>query len=457
MKSAKNRIGLVCALMAATALTVPVAAQDDDKAAALEKRVAELEAMVKMLVSKLDTQEVAISDQRDRLYKAEPIIAKAAEVAEAADSRPKDGFMVGNTHVTYGGYLKVDGIATKNSDGPPAGTASIVRDFYIPSTVPVGGEASDMVFEISPRQTRFFTRTSTKVGGETVGTYLEFDFMVTANGDERISNSWEPRMRHAWITYKNWLIGQAWSTFMDVGALPDSVDFIGTTEGTAFNRQPLIRYTNGGFQLALEQPEVTLTNQTGGRVLSGSDPLPDLVLRYNHKGDWGHMTFAAIGRNLNAEGGTAGLTGDGDSAFGYGATVAGKLKVGAKDDFRWSVSAGEGLGRYVGLNTVNAAAVDLTNNSLETIGLVAGFGAYRHVWNEKARSTLMFSYFKADNPTEFTSAAPTDEVWSVRGNVIFSPVPRLDFGIEYGYSQRTLESGIDGSQHRLQFSSKFSF
>jgi hypothetical protein len=48
-------------------------------------------------------------------------------------------------------------------------------------------------------------------------------------------------------------------------------------------------------------------------------------------------------------------------------------------------------------------------------------------------------------------------VWGVRGNVIFSPVPKLDFGVEYGYSKRTAENGLEGAQHRLQFTGKFSF
>lgn len=97
------------------------------------------------------------------------------------------------------------------------------------------------------------------------------------------------------------------------------------------------------------------------------------------------------------------------------------------------------------------------DGSLDPIGTFSGFASYRHVWGSQSRSNVMFSYFKADNPVGLTSMGVTDEVWSVRTNYIYSPVPKLDFGFEYGYSRRTIESGLDGAQHRLQFTSKFAF
>ena len=456
MNRQSRNTAILLTFLGATALTAPARADSHDSSDALAERVAQLEALVEKLAGQLSTQEILVSEQRERLDAAEPVIADTAAKVEKAPVGKSDGFTVGATNVKMGGYVKADMIALKNTGGDTAASGSIVRDFYIPSTVPVGGPGSDWALDFSARQTRFFFTTDTKLDGKTIGTRLELDFMVTGGGDERISNSYVPRLRHAFVTYDGLLAGQTWSTFQDVGSLPDSVDFIGTTEGTVFIRQPMVRYTNGPFQIALEQPETTVTTDAGARVLSGSDPLPDLVLRYNHKGDWGHVTLAAIGRSLNLEGGTLGLTAD-DSAFGYGASLSGKLKLGANDDFRFMATAGEGLGRYIGLNIANDAAVDVVGQSLEPIGTFSGFAAYRHVWDAKARSSLMFSYFNADTPTQFTGAAPTDEVWSLRGNFIYSPRPKLDFGLEYGYSERTTAGGLDGAQHRLQFTSKFAF
>jgi len=454
---------MIRTLLAATALAgfLPASAMADDAGnEALVKRVAELEALVARLMDKLDTQEVAITEQRQRIDKTETAVANApaaaVPAAQTAEAKPKDGFMVGNTLVKLGGYIKADAIALKNSGGNLPGSADITRDFYIPGSIPVGGASSDWATDFSARQTRFYFTTNTDVGGETIGTRLEMDFNVTAGGDERVSNSYTPRMRQAYLTYGNWLAGQSWTTFQNVASLPDSVDFIGTTEGTVFARQTMLRYTSGPFQIAVEEPEATITTAVGSRVLSGSDPMPDLVVRYNHTADWGQISLAGILRDINAEAGLAGLT-EGASAMGYGLSLAGKVNVAEKDDFRFMATVGSGLGRYIGLNIVNDAAVDPIAQDLETIDTFSAFGAYRHVWAEKSRSSLMFSYFKADNPVALTSAAVTDQAWSLRGNFIYSPVPNLDFGLEYGYSERTLENGLDGAQHRLQFMSKFSF
>ena len=75
----------------------------------------------------------------------------------------------------------------------------------------------------------------------------------------------------------------------------------------------------------------------------------------------------------------------------------------------------------------------------------------------KWRSNLTFGYFKADNPVRLTTMGVTDESWSVHANLIYSLASRLDVGVEYTISERTLENGLSGSLNRVQFSTKFSF
>ena len=264
-----------------------------------------------------------------------------------------------------------------------------------------------------------------------------------------------PRLRQAFISYDDWLIGQAWSTFQDVGALPDSLDFIGTTPGTVFERQPLIRYTSGGLQLAIEQPETTVTTATGGRVLPGDDVMPDLVARYNLIGDWGSLSIAGIGRSLRFADADFGLASD--TAFGFGASLSGKIKVGTADDFRFMATAGEGLGRYIGLNIVNDAAIDPETGTLDPITTFSGFAAYRHIWFPTLRSTAAAAYFSADNPVALTGDRVTDESWNALANLIWSPVRPLDVGIEYVYAERSLENGLSGDFQKIQISTKYSF
>lgn len=457
-----SRISLRSLLLAASCLSAaPAAAQDSS----IEDRLTRLETLVEGLVTRLDAQQGEINEQQaetiavaqQALAETRAMQTRGTELAaqiEQQKSQDGDGFRVGNTTVSYGGYVKFDAIAQRTSGGQ-LGSGAITRDFLIPGAIPVGGESSGWDQDFSARQSRFILKTATDVGGEhKLNSHIELDFMVTDGGDERVSNSYVPRLRQAFITYDNWLFGQAWSTFQDVGALPDSLDFIGTSPGTVFVRQPMVRYTNGRVQLALEQSETTVTSRTGGRVLSGDDALPDVVGRYNLSGDWGSFTAAGILRNLRISDDDFG-TGT-QSALGYGLSLSGKLKIGPRDDLRLMATTGEGLGRYIGINIVNDAALDLTGD-LDPIATYSGFAAYRHFWSGNLRSTVAGSYFKADNPVALTSGVVTDESWNAFTNLIWSPVGPLDIGVEYLYAERTLEDGRSGNLQKVQFSTKYAF
>ncbi len=482
------RRALIASLLGATALTAsPALAQNqtvEDRA--VEDRLDRLERLVEGLIERLDREsgearqqtEAMQTQQMEMREQAEVIRAQQQEVrqqAEAAmettrvlearqaefseklidfDIEEGEGFKVGKTRVTYAGYVKLDAVSQRTSGGQIPGN-SILRDFLFPSAIPVGGQPSGFDTDFSARQTRFLFKTETDVGaGHKLSGLIELDFNVTEGGNERVSNSFVPRVRNALINFDNWTFGQGWSTFQNVGALPDSLDFIGVTPGTVFDRQPLIRYTKGGLQLALEQPETVITTQTGAQATPGDDQLPDIVGRYNWSGNWGEFTAAAIVRQLHIS--TDDLMGVEDSAWGYGLSLSGKLKVGERDDFRFMATAGDGLGRYIGVNIVNDAAID-TDGTLDPIFTWSGFAAYRHVWADNLRSNIAGSYFKADNPVRLTTNQVTDESWNAFVNLIWTPVGPLNVGVELMYAERILEDGRSGNLQRVQFSTQYNF
>ncbi|MXO84345.1 hypothetical protein GRI35_13295 [Altererythrobacter aestiaquae] len=455
-------------MLTATCLTAsPALAQE----ASVDDRLDRLEALVEGLIERLDAQPGATEQQQSALLaereqiraQSEALLAatqdlqtRQDDLAQQIAASPPSGSAStpGRTTFSYGGYVKLDAISQRTSGGQLPNN-SILRDFLIPVAIPVGGDASGFDTDFSARQTRFLFKTETDVGTEhKLKSHIELDFNVTGGGNERISNSFVPRIRQAFITYDNWTFGQAWSTFQNVGALPDSLDFIGVTPGTVFDRQPLIRYTNGGLQLAVEQPETVVTTPAGARLEAGDDQLPDFVARYNWGGDWGSLTATGIVRQLHIS--TDDLMGVDDSAFGYGLSVSGKLKVGSRDDFRFMATAGDGLGRYIGLNLVNDAAITGTGE-LDPIFTYSGFAAYRHYWSDGIRSTIAGSYFKADNPVLLTTGQVTDESWNAFANIIWNPVDPLDIGIELMHAERILEDGRSGNLQRVQVSTRYNF
>ncbi len=357
----------------------------------------------------------------------------------------------GDTELSFQGYLKFDTIVSEYSDGVLS-AGNLGRDFYVPSLTPVGGTSQSTTTDMHARQTRFGFKTSTDLAGNKLGTYIELGFLATPSGNERITNSYEPRMRHAFLTYNKWLFGQTWSTFMNVGALPETLDFIGSTDATIFIRQAQIRYTHGNFQFALENPETTVTPFGGGsRIVTDDNEAPDFVARYNYNAGDLSLVVAGLARQLSYDDG--GMIDD--STPSYGVSLSGKYQLG-KDDLRFVLNSGAGVGRYIGLNVANGAVLDSSGN-LEAIDSTGWAVAYRHHWNDKWRSNLSYSAITIDNDTDLTGAGVTKSTASVRVNLIYSPTAKISIGAEFAHAERELESGLDGDMDRFQFTAKLAF
>ena len=361
--------------------------------------------------------------------------------------------MLANTDVAFSGYVKADAMVSSYSEGTlPSG--SIGRDFYIPSLTPVSGNDEGTQFDAHIRTSRFrFTSNTATDEGDTITGVIELDFIVTSGGDERISNSYVPRVRHAFLKYKNWLVGQTWTTFMDVATLPESLDFIGVTDGTTFGRQTMVRYTSGGFEVALENPETTVTPfGGGGRIVADDNAVPDLIAAYTTRGDWGHVKVAGLLRQLSYDDGTA----VDSTEAGYGIAVSGKFMLGNGDDIRVLFNTGAGIGRYTALNASNGAVIN-ANNELEAIDSYGYTLAYRHVWNSQMRSSFSFSALEVDNDTALTGLSATESTYSARANLLYSPTPAITVGAEYAFAHREVEAGLEGDMNRVQFSAKYAF
>ncbi|WNO11107.1 DcaP family trimeric outer membrane transporter [Teredinibacter sp. KSP-S5-2] len=365
-----------------------------------------------------------------------------------------------NTKVKVGGYLKLDAMFTELDEGTWPANAWY-RDFYVPSTVPVESDTTEsegMTFDMHARQSRFNLGTETEIDGHTLKTYIEMDFMTTSNGNERVSNSYSPRLRHAFLTYDNWLFGQTWSTFQNVGALPETVDFIGNTDFGIFVRQTQIRYTAGDFQFSIENPETTITpNDGGARIVADDNPLPDFVARHNLTAGGLNLTTAVLVRQLayNNEATAVGDEEIDSTTTSYGLSVSGKYAFG-KDDIRFGINTGKGMGRYIGLNVANGAVID-DNGDLEAIDSTAVYVAYRHFWSDKWRSNFTYSAIDIDNDTDLTGEFVTSSTESYRANIFFSPVKNLSFGGELALANREIETGAEGSMTRVQFTAKLAF
>ena len=421
----------------------------------LEARVAQLEAQIQTLLQGQQQQQDSITRtqaQLDQVQVAQP-------AAQPVQSKP----ILANPDAvfTYGGFIKFDAMVTETSDGAIA-EGSAGRMFYVPSTIPVtanGAESdTDPYTDMHAAFSRFwFAADHTTEGGDKFRAFIEADMFGggTSNlGNEVSTNTHGITLRQAFVSWNNWLAGQTWSNFQDVAALPEAVDFVGVTEGTTFVRQAQIRYTSGPFSVALENPHTTVSDITNAarNNAAGSDSLPDVTARYVMKGDWGHFSAAGLLRQLKS--------GD-ESQTGAAISLSGRFNLGASDDIRWMANYGSGIGRYLGFGLGTDSVVD-ANGNLHAQDGAGGFVAWRHAFNGKLRSNLMYSVAEFDNDRSLAgwgpgSFAATERAQSFHANLIYSPFPKLDIGAEIGWAQRELEDDRKGDLKRIQTTVKYTF
>lgn len=405
--------------------------------ASVEERIAALEAMVAELKAELAAERADMDDA----------IVRLENVEREATDRPvvaTDGFVVGETTFKISGFIDADTHVTALSDGQIASN-SIARDFYIPSATPVGGDDSTQT-DLTAQATRFAVTAQRQVNGKALTGHIEMDFLGSAQGNELVSSSFSPRLRRAYIDYGKWRVGQEWSTFQNTSAIPESASFLALSDGMVFVRQAQIRYTNGPLQVAIENPNTTSLNFGN----QDENLLPDVVARYNFSGDYGNVSVAAIGRQLRADFGT-----QEEETFGWGLSAAGRVKVGEKDDIRFNITGGEGLGRYIGLAASRATALDM-NGEIEAIPSYGGLIAWRHPFGETARFNVGYSGLWVDNP-DFLGGGVNKSVQSAYAAVLWEPIEKITMGTELMYGVRELESGTDGSIARFTFSTKYAF
>lgn len=436
LKTSK-RAALAVAVIAALGSTATFA--QTDREAQLEARIAELERMVGELVKQ---------------QSAAP--APAAAPAVPAGQQPIQATTISTTanpgtRFSYGGFIKVNNALSDYSDGNP-GPAALIRDFNVPGAIPVGGVGESATFDSHAKYSRFWFRTDTVLdNGDKLGSYFEMDFGVPTGGDERVTNRYNPSLRRGFLTYNNWLFGQEWSNFMELGALPESTDFLGPSEGMVFNRQSQIRYTSGPWSVSIENPESVIKPFGGGaRIVTDENTVPDLTARYSHKAAWGFLSVAGIARQIRYDTPTGS-----DSVNGFGVSLTGKVMFG-QDDLRFMATAGSGLGRYIGINLFEDAVID-GRGDLDALDVFAAYASYRHVWGGTWRSNFTLGYASVDNDSVLTGLGANAEASSARVNLFWSPAPKFDLGVELSTGKRELENGTSGTMNRLDFQAKYSF
>ena len=373
-----------------------------------------------------------------------PSLVVAAEGAE--QSRGILELNSAETVLTVGGRINLTGYWSS-----PAGSFS-------PGDAPVSslGEDNELTTHLRNSRLWFKTRTPTPYGQ--MKTLIETDFGGTA-GTEVSSNSHNLRLRHAIFQLGRLTVGQTWSTFQTYVS-PDILTDVAYIQWT---RQPMVRWSGVvkglGYDIALEQPETTLTDSTGGQVLPSDDRVADLVARVHNSGEWGKFGAAMMLREMRQDHATLSdgtpLTSR-DSEIAWGINISAMFSFASRDDLRLGLIHGNGVGRYLAQNAYNAGTIDNVGDiALQTS--MGGYGAYRHHWSDELRTSVAYSMVQTDNDLNVVPASRNKDAYSYHINLLWTPVSSSQFGIEYAFLEREQEDGMTADVQRLYFEMRTDF
>lgn len=322
-----------------------------------------------------------------------------------------------------------------------------------------------------------------------------------ANDKQLLSNDESNVIAAAYVELGSFLAGQYATNFMDINSVPEILNF-GSNAGAYGIAAPQLKYSekmgdNNAYTLAiaLENPETdyTLVNAviphpadpyllppytyfTSGIPSAAliepavHDRVPDLTLSLNYQQDWGHLFVSAMVREQRVCGtpitplvqATPGFVPMGAPRtqqvpidahkVSWAANIAGQFKFWGKDNITGHLEYGYGLGRYA-LGTVTQTSwVDLNKpKTMEQIYSTVGTVAYQHWWNDCFRSTFLYGF--VNNHIRNQSPGITNK-WIHSGvvNLMYSPTPIVNVGIEYTYMRRTflrqpVELGVPKDGH----------
>jgi hypothetical protein len=287
--------------------------------------------------------------------------------------------------------------------------------------------------------------------------YIEGDFAGTGGAF---------RLRHAYAQYRGFIVGQTWSTFSDPEANSGDLDFEGINAENVI-RQPLFRYwwrprTDLRTAVAAETPKVSLT---GGE---GVNLYPDLIARaYWEYASNAHLQLALVWRQIRGESDLNPGAVKAANAWGLGVSGVVPFKpANLEDRVVFQFNTGVGNARYMNdLNSLGGqdAVFDPSTGDLKALPATGFYVDYQHKWKHReigrkfdVRSSLIWGFVAVHN-TDFQAPESYHKTNRVCGNLVLSPISRIDVGLEYIYGTRENKDGRSGNADQIQFVGIFRF
>lgn len=314
------------------------------------------------------------------------------------------------TTVTLYGYVKVDFIQDRDFD---LGDTTVgLKNIGLP-----GGPAPGEHDRVHAKETRIGI--DVKRG----------DLFAKFEGDFFGKNG-NLRLRHAYVDWQGFQIGQNWTNFMSVANLPKTVDFQGPA-GIPFSRRPQLRYTwqNGG--------RLTVSGSLEEDPTNTDDVM--FTLAAKQELDWGFLRASGVWRDYKL--GTQPVN-------GWGINLATVADVWSGGEIRAAVTGGKAISDLLAFGLNGTALYD--GDEVGVQGLTIGF-----TQKVGPKVTLAAAYGLTN--LERATGTDTKKLQTLHLGAFYDFNEVFGVALEYYTGKRTQGDGVSFDADRIQFAAKASF
>ena len=365
-----------------------------------------------------------------------------------SDEFPGSSPMFGtDLRMKVGGYIKTDFVA--DFDGTLDSTQFLMRTIPVKGTPDYG---DDPYVEFFAKETRFnLDIRRTLPGSVPLRGFIEGDFFSSGN---------DFRLRHAYVTAGDFIVGQTWTTLSFLEAMPYMIDF---AAGDALygGRAAQLRYQHSlserwKLSLALEELQFLGIQNANNLPGKATSQWPLLAFRADYRYDSGLLLMGASFGQLHWDGSSGGPS---DSAIQVAALLAGRQNLTERAYATWHLSYSEGAGENImAFAGTDANAVLNARGKLETFPAFATVLGLGYDWTSTLSSNISYAYGWLDTPD---SRAPLALKRGGIGhlNLIWRPNQNKHFstGAEIMWGETRVQNNSTGNASRLQLMAKFEF
>ena len=323
------------------------------------------------------------------------------------------------------------------------------RDFFEIFEIPVGDDNNtEPRFFMTASQTRF-------------GVAADMDeALLKLEGDFRgAPNTANFRIRHAYAALEHILVGQTWSVFSDVSAIPLTVEGEGPPN-SATERTVQVRVRGKLFDgraswaAAVESPGVDIAAPDTLQLEPAFQSFPDFTARIRRGGEWGHLQLAGLGRSITVRE----QSGELNYLAGWGFLFSGTIWFTSSNQILFELVGGKGISRYI--SGVTGRGLDVAWNpaaqEFETIPILGASLSFSKNWHPNWFSYLTLGTTGVENKDfEPDSAFSNGQYLAV--SLFYERIAGRRIGVEYNRGRRENKDGQTGTANRISFSLVYDF